>query len=229
MIDKTISIATLEERKKDSYQQIMFDSISRSEEIEHICNEISRLTRMKISHRNKEKIRSILAWFDIEDGVKVFTIGYQPSDKKYIGKVDLGDEIMLFYFGLNRKYASWDKYALGVSIKPKENNEMYEYTESSFQENFPKLCDEMLVHIYSGDVDRTYTLIVYPTAAELYKNVKGKKGEWLVQTPSEKGSFVPNKGIGLFDDKNATFYIFEPKPKHIVSKSYIRKFKFLND
>ena len=221
--------ATLEERKKDSFQQIMFDSISRNDEIDHICKEISRLTGMKISPKNKERIKNVLGWFDIEDGVTVFTASPKPDDKGYIGKADLGDEIMYFYFGPNRKCASWDKYAVGITVKSKSDHELCEYTEATLQENFPKLYEEMIRYIYLGDINQIYTLAVYPTAGMLYKEVKNRRGKWLVQVPDENGGFVPNKGIGLFNEENMTFYIFEPKPKCIRNKPYVKKFKFVND
>lgn len=223
------TLETVEERKNDTYNQIMFNSYLRLEEMEHIYYDISRLTRIKLSEKDKEKIKDVVGWFDVEDGVTVFTISKCPDDKKFIGKVDLGCDNLIFYWGANRNSASRKKYSLGVSVKQKPDSELHEYTELRFKDSFPTLCKDVLLNIHETSQSQVYSMVVYPTAGAMYKSVRTKNGKWLVQTPSEKGQFVPNKGIGLFVSDEATFYMFEPKPKHVVSRPYERCFKIVEE
>lgn len=221
------TLETVEERKNDTYNQIMFNSYLRLEEMEHIYSEISRLTKIKLSEKDKEKVKDVVGWFDIEDGVTVFSISKCPNDKRFIGKADLGCDNLIFYWGINRSHTSRNKYGLGVSVKQKPDSELHEYTELRFKDSFPTLCKDVLLAICECSQSQVYSMVVYPTAGTMYKSVCAKNGKWLIQTPNEKGQFVPNKGIGLFVENEATFYMYEPKPKHIVGKPYKRRFKIV--
>lgn len=216
-------------RKDDLFQQIMFDSFARKEALQYIFKDIERLIRRPLLERDKERIANIVGWLEIEDGVTVFSIGKKPDDKVFVGKADLGCDDLLIYWGLNRKSASWDKYSLGVSIKSKPDSAHFEYTESQLNQSFPTVCKYILKCIEEDSQPHKYKLKVYSTAGNVYKDVKAKNGKWLVQTPSEKGQFVPNRGIGMYVPEENTFYVYEPKPLHKLNKTYTRTFSIVRE
>lgn len=207
--------------KQDAFQQIMHDSKARNEAVTHTISEIERLSGRVFIEADKAKLQDFLAWLPLEDGSSLFMSSGAPADKEEVGSVELATEHATIYFGENRVHNSWP-YAMGVHFTNKTKNETLFYTEEGFKAQFPLLAEDVLIAVKP---EMEYMIIVYPKAGDLYRAVtsdKNREGEWLIQTPTALGKFVPNRGIGFIEAKSNIIHVFDPSIKHKRNVRYSR-------
>lgn len=211
------------EEMNRNYQKVMKSSVLRASSARLVIQDIEKITGRSFSIEDAAKIIDIITWCDIEDGVTVFMPSSAPRDKKFIGKVELPTEHMLLYFGKNRANGARFPYALGVCFRFKQNHELTQMNMEYLKKEYPSFVKAIAEGATS---DQEYQLKVYPKAAEFYSAVRGIKGEWLIQEPSHKGQFVPNRGIGLKEKNTNVIHIYEPHPRVKASRKYTKRVCF---
>lgn len=206
-----------------NYQSFMKNSLARAEAAKMVIQDIEKLSGRAFSIEDAAKIIDVITWCDIEDGVTVFMSSDAPKDKRFIGKVELPTEHVLFYFGKNRAAGARFPYALGVCFRFKQNHELLQMNLEYVKREYPAFAKPIQDVVTPGT---EYQLKVYPKAAEFYSAVRHLKGEWLIQVPSSKGQFVPNRGIGLKEKNSNVIHIFEPHPRVKASRKYAKRVCF---
>lgn len=184
------------EHEPITYEQVMHDSFARKSAARKILSDLERISGRKLTDEAKREMIDILCWHEIEDGASVFKVPVAPADKKLIGTVKLGIERVHLYFGTNRSRGGFYPYALGIRFEYLSSDEVSHYTRKDLEREFPAMAD-VIRNSQMLEQGKQYTLHVYPKAGEFWKVAKGLSGEWIGQKPTEKGSFVPSKPIGL--------------------------------
>lgn len=212
-----------------TFDDIMFTSSARREAADDIIARLEKLSGRKFSSSNKNDFANILCKQEIEEGVAVFLTKDIPEGKNSIGKIKLGMEFAELFFGPNRSNKSvWNtKYALGVRFRHFPCSEVSRYSYEDLKREFPGTYND-IYNVIKENVE--YKMYVFPKAGDFWRMIKklciSNQSDitWICQTPSDKGSFVPNRPIGCLY-KNEIF-IYDPVCKFRPYNTITRKVCF---
>ena len=209
-----------------TYEELMADSESRKKIVTRLVNFVKNKTPQRIHAYAIDEIRLKLRYFDVEDGVSIFFTQYNnPSGLEKIAEIDNGLNNIILWWGenLQTRHSSYpNKYALGISFKPKEKGEIMRYTSNEFTHEFPDFSSIIFENFKVGDAP--FTLTIYSKAGFFYRDVKSLEGKWLLQEPNEKGNFIPYRPIGMICENSV--HIFVPK-NNMKKEKEIRKVQFI--
>ena len=198
-----------------AYNLAMKDSTLRTNAINFL---LEKIKNGSVTHawtaEELEKLRELLSYHEVEDGVSVFFPTGVPSKKRCIGRIELSKKYAYLYFGenLNKSLSSNPKpLALGILMLPKSSENEQPYTVEELGERFPDFFSFMGEELKENEL---YTIYSYSSAGAFSKAVKKAKngwinGMWILQEPKGQ-SFIPYRSIGLVTDNNV-IHLFQVK------------------
>lgn len=204
------------------YNSLMKDSSLRQGWLDYVMEKVEEKIKInrRVPTRTLENLREVLSNYSVEDGVSVIKMSEVPKDKEVIFVGSAYMEDMIVAFGQNRNTSAENKYTLAIIFKNRLASKIIRINREDlnyiFEHRGIKFSRDNIEKLPNGKIK----VKIYENAKTFYTAVKDIGGEWLEQTPTLNGSFVPNRIIAKLTGN--TLHIHAPKKK---CKPFIRTFE----
>lgn len=204
------------------YNIVMKDSMIRKSWLDYVMEKIEKKIKInrRVPNKTLEDLREKLSYYPVEDGVVVIRMSEIPKDKEVIFVGSAYMEDMIVAFGSNRNSSNENKYTLVITFKSRLASKIIHINREDlnylFEQRGIKLSHDNIENLPNGKLK----VKIYENARTFYTEVKNIDGEWLEQTPTSNGMFVPNRIIAKLTQ--STLHIHTPQKK---CKPFIRTFE----
>lgn len=179
------------------YNFIMKDSSIRQSWLAYVMEKVEEKIKSnrRVPQKTMDDLRDKLSYYPVEDGVLVTRMPEIPKDKEVIFVGSAYMEDMIVAFGPNKNTSAENKYTLVITFKNRLASKIIHINREDLEYLFVrrgiKFSHDNIEKLPNGKIK----VKIYENAKTFYTAVKNLDGEWLEQTPTLNGSFVPNRII----------------------------------